>query len=63
MARRKRHQCAKRLQAGVAAHVIPDLPEPAETASANGESAEPAKPEPPVVGLGIKPGARRPGKR
>jgi hypothetical protein len=38
-------------------------PEPIETASANGESAEPAKPEPPVVGLGIKPGARRPGKR
>jgi Fe-S oxidoreductase len=37
--------------------------EPTETASANGESAEPAKPEPPVVGLGIKPGARRPGKR
>jgi Fe-S oxidoreductase len=38
-------------------------PEPAETASANSESAEPAKPEPPVVGLGIAPGARRPGKR
>jgi hypothetical protein len=38
-------------------------PEPTETASPNGESAEPAKPEPPVVGLGIKPGARRPGKR
>jgi Fe-S oxidoreductase len=38
-------------------------PEPTETASANGESAEPAKPEPPVVGLGIAPGARRPGKR
>jgi Fe-S oxidoreductase len=38
-------------------------PESTETASANGESAEPAKPEPPVVGLGIRPGARRPGKR
>ena len=38
-------------------------PEPTETASGNGESAETAKPEPPVVGLGIKPGARRPGKR
>ncbi|MDT5067545.1 MAG: hypothetical protein QOK02_3700, partial [Mycobacterium sp.] len=38
-------------------------PEATETASANGESGEPAKPEPPVVGLGIKPGARRPGKR
>jgi Fe-S oxidoreductase len=38
-------------------------PEPTETASAEGESAEQAKPEPPVVGLGIAPGARRPGKR
>ncbi|CDO09254.1 (Fe-S)-binding protein [Mycolicibacterium cosmeticum] len=40
--------------------------EPESTASepaAAAEPAEPAKPEPPVVGLGIKPGARRPGKR
>jgi Fe-S oxidoreductase len=38
-------------------------PEETETAYANGESAAPAKPEPPVKGLGIAPGARRPGKR
>ncbi|MCV7209900.1 (Fe-S)-binding protein [Mycolicibacterium canariasense] len=40
--------------------------EPESTATepaAAAEPAEPAKPEPPVVGLGIKPGARRPGKR
>jgi hypothetical protein len=34
-----------------------------EPAAAAAEPTEPAKPEPPVVGLGIKPGARRPGKR
>jgi Fe-S oxidoreductase len=44
------------------AEAVP-TPEKTETDSAAGESAEPAKPEPPVVGLGIKPGARRPGKR
>ncbi|UBV15845.1 (Fe-S)-binding protein [Mycolicibacterium fortuitum] len=37
-------------------------PEPAAEKPAEA-SAEPAKPEPPVVGLGIKPGAKRPGKR
>ncbi len=35
-------------------------PEPASTAAAQDE---PAKPEPPVKGLGIAPGVRRPGKR
>jgi Fe-S oxidoreductase len=35
----------------------------AESASGNGEAAPPAKPEPPVKGLAIAPGARRPGKR
>ncbi|ALI24494.1 Iron-sulfur-binding reductase [Mycolicibacterium fortuitum] len=37
-------------------------PEPAAEKPAEAP-AEPAKPEPPVVGLGIKPGAKRPGKR
>lgn len=37
-------------------------PEPAAEKPAE-KPAEPAKPEPPVVGLGIKPGAKRPGKR
>ena len=36
---------------------------PEASAEVSAEPAEPAKPEPPVVGLGIKPGARRPGKR
>ena len=35
---------------------------PAEPA-AEQPAAEPAKPEPPVVGLGMKPGVKRPGKR
>lgn len=37
-------------------------PEPAAEKPAAAPT-EPAKPEPPVVGLGIKPGAKRPGKR
>jgi Fe-S oxidoreductase len=37
--------------------------ETAESGSGNGEAAPPAKPEPPVKGLAIAPGARRPGKR
>jgi Fe-S oxidoreductase len=58
---------AKKAAPAAAPAAKPAEPEPepttTETASANGESAEPVKPEPPVKGLGIAPGARRPGKR
>ncbi|OBJ94929.1 Fe-S oxidoreductase [Mycolicibacterium fortuitum] len=45
-----------------AAPAAETAPEPAAEKPAEAP-AEPAKPEPPVVGLGIKPGAKRPGKR
>ncbi|HEV7422424.1 MAG TPA: (Fe-S)-binding protein [Mycobacterium sp.] len=58
---------AKKAAPAAAPAAKPAEPEPepttTETASANGESAEPVKPQPPVKGLGIAPGARRPGKR
>jgi hypothetical protein len=50
-----------------AAPTQPAAAKPAEpdvaSKSPEPEAAEPAKPEPPVKGLGIAPGARRPGKR
>lgn len=50
-------------QAAPAAEAAPE-PAAEKPAEAPAEApAEPAKPEPPVVGLGIKPGAKRPGKR
>lgn len=63
---------AKKAAAPAAAPAAPAAPAAAEPASTATEPAstavEPApaaeaKPEPPVVGLGMKPGARRPGKR
>ncbi|PJK18518.1 Fe-S oxidoreductase [Mycobacterium goodii] len=51
---------AKPAAAAAPAEEAPAADEPAEQPA---PAAEPAKPEPPVVGLGIKPGAKRPGKR
>ncbi|MCT7361942.1 heterodisulfide reductase-related iron-sulfur binding cluster [Mycolicibacterium llatzerense] len=60
---------AKKAAAPAAAPAAPAAAEPPSTATEPASTAvEPApaaeaKPEPPVVGLGMKPGARRPGKR
>lgn len=54
---------AKKAAPAAAAPAAPAAEAPAEAPAAAEAPAEPAKPEPPVVGLGIAAGARRPGAK